>query len=146
MTVTISKNGLPVVNEQIDLCASMEDSKNNKDAAEIMTMFGVPDHCPVEATEIKTDESQEYSLEKYKQHLFLAEGKIQVDCKVVHDNVSIFFVIFKAYIIFNINLFIGRKLFQGQHASKKEWWSDWIIIAKQFYFLNSNFIGQSNVK
>ncbi|XP_038111935.1 uncharacterized protein LOC6031731 [Culex quinquefasciatus] len=86
MTVTISKNGLPVVNEQIDLCASMEDSKNNKDAAEIMTMFGVPDHCPVEATEIKTDESQEYSLEKYKQHLFLAEGKIQVDCKVVHDN------------------------------------------------------------
>ncbi|XP_058822487.1 uncharacterized protein LOC131684031 [Topomyia yanbarensis] len=86
MTVTVSKNGIPVVNEKLDLCASMEDSKNNKDAAEIMTMFGVPDKCPVEGGEIKTTESQEYSLEKYKQHLMMAEGKIAVDCKIVHDN------------------------------------------------------------
>ncbi|XP_055641488.1 uncharacterized protein LOC129778545 [Toxorhynchites rutilus septentrionalis] len=86
MAVTISKNGVPVVKEKIDLCASMSDAKSNKDAAEIMTMFGVPDKCPVEAGEIKTDESQAYSLEKYKQHLMMAEGKILVDCKIMHDN------------------------------------------------------------
>ncbi|XP_055548133.1 uncharacterized protein LOC129731826 [Wyeomyia smithii] len=86
MTVLVSKNGLPVVSEKIDLCESMADSKNNKDAAEIMTMFGVPDKCPVEAGEIKTDESQAYSLEKYKDDLMVAEGKITVDSKILHDN------------------------------------------------------------
>ncbi|XP_058445943.1 uncharacterized protein LOC131427062 [Malaya genurostris] len=86
MVVTVSKNGVPVVNEKIDLCASMDDSKNNKDAAEIMSMFGVPDKCPVKAEEIKTNESQAYSLEKYKRHLMVAEGKINVDCQIEHDN------------------------------------------------------------
>ncbi|XP_053692119.1 uncharacterized protein LOC128740585 [Sabethes cyaneus] len=86
MTVLIRKNGLPVANEKIDLCESMEDSKNNKDAAEIMTMFGVPDKCPVEASEINTNENQAYSLEKYKDQLMMAEGKITVDSKILHDN------------------------------------------------------------
>ncbi|XP_065073864.1 uncharacterized protein LOC135697931 [Ochlerotatus camptorhynchus] len=86
MTVKVSKNGIPVVKEKMNLCTMMEDSKGNKDAAEIMTMFGVPDECPVTAQEIKTDESQEYSLEKYKQHLMMAEGQILVDCQITHDS------------------------------------------------------------
>lgn len=88
MLVTVSKNGIPVVKEKLNLCTMMEDSKGNKDAAEIMTMFGVPDECPVAAQEIKTNESQEYSLEKYKQHLMMAEGQILVDCKITHDSVG----------------------------------------------------------
>lgn len=88
MTVKVLKNGIPVVQEKMDLCNMMEDSKNNKEAAEIMTMFGVPDECPVAAQEIKTDESQEYSLEKYKKHLMMAEGQIMVDCHIKHDSVS----------------------------------------------------------
>ncbi|XP_019559821.3 uncharacterized protein LOC109428206 [Aedes albopictus] len=86
MTVKLSKNGIPVMQEKMDLCNLMEDSKNNKEAAEIMTMFGVPDECPVAAQEINTNESQEYSLEKYKQHLMMAEGKILVDCHIKHDS------------------------------------------------------------
>ncbi|XP_055612609.1 uncharacterized protein LOC129759231 [Uranotaenia lowii] len=85
MTVTVSKNGIPVVNEKVDVCASMEDAKGNKDAAEIMTMFGVPDKCPVAAMEIQTSEDKPYSLERYKNHLLVAEGKIHVDSKIVHD-------------------------------------------------------------
>ncbi|XP_062551988.1 uncharacterized protein LOC134217232 [Armigeres subalbatus] len=86
MTVTLSKNGIPVMQENMDLCSLMDDSKSNSEAAEIMTMFGVPDECPVTAQEIKTDESQQYSLEKYKQHLMMAEGKILVDCHIKHDS------------------------------------------------------------
>uniref|UniRef100_A0A182M9A0 Uncharacterized protein n=1 Tax=Anopheles culicifacies TaxID=139723 RepID=A0A182M9A0_9DIPT len=85
MEVTITKNGLPVMKETVDICDNLEEAANNKDAAEIITMFGVPDHCPVAASEIRTDESQTYSLEKYKHHLLVAQGRSIVDVLVKHD-------------------------------------------------------------
>uniref|UniRef100_A0A3F2YZQ4 MD-2-related lipid-recognition domain-containing protein n=1 Tax=Anopheles melas TaxID=34690 RepID=A0A3F2YZQ4_9DIPT len=85
MDVTITKNGLPVLKETVDICANLEEANENKEAAEIITMFGVPDHCPVAASEIRTDESQTYSLEKYKQHLLVAQGRSIIDVLVKHD-------------------------------------------------------------
>uniref|UniRef100_A0A182JQF8 Uncharacterized protein n=1 Tax=Anopheles christyi TaxID=43041 RepID=A0A182JQF8_9DIPT len=87
MEVTITKNGLPVLKETVDICANLEEASGNKEAAEIITMFGVPDHCPVAASEIRTDESQTYSLEKYKHHLLMAQGRSIVDVLVKHDKV-----------------------------------------------------------
>uniref|UniRef100_A0A182P0I7 Uncharacterized protein n=1 Tax=Anopheles epiroticus TaxID=199890 RepID=A0A182P0I7_9DIPT len=85
MEVTITKNGLPVLKENVDICANLEEASDNKEAAEIITMFGVPDHCPVAASEVRTDESQTYSLEKYKQHLLVAQGRSIIDVLVKHD-------------------------------------------------------------
>uniref|UniRef100_A0A182JEN0 MD-2-related lipid-recognition domain-containing protein n=2 Tax=Anopheles atroparvus TaxID=41427 RepID=A0A182JEN0_ANOAO len=86
MQISITKNGLPVVKESVDLCASLDDAASNPDAAELLTMFGVPDHCPVEATEITTDESKTYSLEKYKHNLLMAQGRSIIDILIHHDN------------------------------------------------------------
>uniref|UniRef100_A0A4Y0BK95 MD-2-related lipid-recognition domain-containing protein n=1 Tax=Anopheles funestus TaxID=62324 RepID=A0A4Y0BK95_ANOFN len=85
MQVTITKNGLPVMKESVDICANLDEAANDKQAAEIITMFGVPDHCPVAASEIRTDESQTYSLEKYKDHLLVAQGRSIIDVLVKHD-------------------------------------------------------------
>ncbi|XP_058060371.1 uncharacterized protein LOC131211047 [Anopheles bellator] len=85
MQVTITKNGLPVLKESVNICASLRDAANNKDVQEIITMFGVPDRCPVQATEVKTDESQTYNLEKYKNHLLVAQGRSIVDVLITHD-------------------------------------------------------------
>ncbi|XP_053672433.1 uncharacterized protein LOC128722777 [Anopheles nili] len=85
MQVTITKNGLPVLKETIDICANLEEAASNKEATEIITMLGVPDHCPVSASEIRTDESQTYSLEKYKQHLLVAQGRAIIDVLIKHD-------------------------------------------------------------
>ncbi|XP_058124255.1 uncharacterized protein LOC131282144 [Anopheles ziemanni] len=86
MQVTITKNGLPVVKESVDLCASMDDAATNQDATEVMTMFGVPNHCPVEPTEIVSDGSKTYSLDKYKHHLLVAQGRALIDVVIQHDN------------------------------------------------------------
>uniref|UniRef100_A0A182Q2J1 MD-2-related lipid-recognition domain-containing protein n=1 Tax=Anopheles farauti TaxID=69004 RepID=A0A182Q2J1_9DIPT len=86
MQVTITKNGLPVLKETVDICENLDNAASNKEATEIITMFGVPDHCPVAATEIRTDESQTYSLEKYKQHLLVAQGRSIIDVLIKHDN------------------------------------------------------------
>ncbi|XP_049537445.1 uncharacterized protein LOC125952174 [Anopheles darlingi] len=85
MEVTVTKNGLPVVRETVDLCASLEDAASNKEAMEIITMFGVPEHCPVQPGTLKTDESQTYNLEKYKQHLLVAQGRSIIDVLIKHD-------------------------------------------------------------
>jgi hypothetical protein len=44
---TVSKNGLPLLNGNIDACKEIDNT--GEEARGILQMFGIPDKCPVKA-------------------------------------------------------------------------------------------------
>uniref|UniRef100_A0A1L8DP74 Putative conserved secreted protein n=1 Tax=Nyssomyia neivai TaxID=330878 RepID=A0A1L8DP74_9DIPT len=84
MKATISKNGMVIHRIETDLCDTM--SKATEEAKHYLKLFGLPDKCPVAASQNCQDASNKVDISKFKRYLALARGVIQIEARIEHEN------------------------------------------------------------
>lgn len=50
----------------------------------MIQLFGLPDSCPIKAGEVCATDEQKISLDRYKDFLALANGKVEILIKMLH--------------------------------------------------------------
>lgn len=82
---TVWKNGLVILKGDVDTCEKM--SNMNPAAKAIISVFGVPDHCPMQKMKICEDGSKKASVSEYKNMLSLARGgPIKIKAETDHGS------------------------------------------------------------
>ncbi|CAO1339204.1 unnamed protein product [Diamesa hyperborea] len=82
---TVWKNGLVILKGDVDTCEKM--SNMNPAAKAIISVFGAPDHCPMQKMKICEDGSKKASMSEYKNMLTLARGgPIKIKAETDHGS------------------------------------------------------------
>ncbi|CRL01429.1 CLUMA_CG014261, isoform A [Clunio marinus] len=80
----VSRNNIPILKNQLDACEMV--TKVTADMRNMMTLFGLPNKCPIEAMK-KCDEGKTADIDKFKKFISLAVGgPIKIELKIDHDN------------------------------------------------------------
>uniref|UniRef100_A0A336M0G5 CSON009495 protein n=1 Tax=Culicoides sonorensis TaxID=179676 RepID=A0A336M0G5_CULSO len=88
VTFSISKNNIPVLNGNRDLCKTIE--KANDEIKSILDMFGVPKKCPYAKTALCTTPDNKVNIMKHKAFLGMAMGRVSIHADIEHDTVRFF--------------------------------------------------------
>lgn len=81
--VIIKLNGLELQRIDRDVCDGVLKS-NIPQLRNVIQLFGLPDSCPIKAGQVCATEDQKISLNRYKDFLALANGKVEILIKVLH--------------------------------------------------------------
>lgn len=83
----IKLNGIEFQRIDRDICDGVLKS-NVPQLKNIIQLFGLPDSCPIKAGTVCATEDQKISLNRYKDFLALAAGKVEILIKVLHGSVG----------------------------------------------------------
>lgn len=81
--IIVKINGLELQRIDRDICDGILKS-NVPQLRNIIQLFGLPDNCPIKAGEVCASEAQKIDLNRYKDFLALATGKVEILIKMLH--------------------------------------------------------------
>lgn len=81
----IKLNGLELQRFDRDICDGVLNS-NVPQLKNVIQLFGLPDSCPIKAGQVCATDAQKISLNRYKDFLALATGKVEILIKVLHGS------------------------------------------------------------
>lgn len=83
--MVIKLNGVELQRFDRDICDGVLRS-NVPQLRNIIELFGLPDSCPIKAGQLCATEAQKISLNRYRDFLAIATGKVEVLIKMLHGN------------------------------------------------------------
>lgn len=83
--VIVKLNGVELQRIDRDICDGVLRS-NVPQLRNVIQLFGLPDSCPIKAGQVCATDAQKISLNRYKDFLALANGKVEIIIKMLHGN------------------------------------------------------------